>query len=283
MAVMLQQCRGDNALSLLPAVGDHGVARAPRRPAVLVSVRDVHEAAAALAGGCDLLDVKAPERGSLGRADAEVVCEILRLRDRLAPQIPVSMALGELSELLPASHSGDAGRSVTWRVPDGVAFVKLGLAGMRDVADWPFRWREAMRTLLDCRYTRPPQWVAVAYADGDLADAPALRDVVSAAVAERCAGVLVDTWSKSSGGLLSCLSLDVLRKHLKVVSEAGLLTALAGRLSLEDAVKLAELPVDVIAIRSAACRLGNRMESVCQARVSEFCGALESVASQRRL
>ena len=47
---------------------------------LLVSVRSVEEAEAALAGGADLIDVKEPTRGSLGRADDAVIAAILRRR-----------------------------------------------------------------------------------------------------------------------------------------------------------------------------------------------------------
>ena len=42
-------------------------------PQLLVSVRSAGEAVDALAGGCQILDVKDPSRGSLGRADDSVV------------------------------------------------------------------------------------------------------------------------------------------------------------------------------------------------------------------
>lgn len=273
---MFQRGLGSGMPTMRPAsVDSSGEARGAgshQRPAVLVSVRNVSEASAALAGGCDLLDVKAPERGPLGRPDADVVCEILRLRDARAPQVPVSMALGELRERLPAS--GDLRAAAVWRIPDGVAYVKVGLSGLRQVANWQDLWRQVRRSFGESEHARLPQWVAVAYADSHLADAPTLEDVVTAARVANCAGVLVDTWCKASGGLLSHLSLERLQAHLERVSQAGLLTALAGRLSLEDAVKLANLPVDIIAIRSAACRSDDRLQEVCERRVTEFCEAL---------
>ena len=50
-----------------------GEAPAGRTPQLLVSVRDLGEAAAALAGGADLIDVKEPIRGPLGRADEATI------------------------------------------------------------------------------------------------------------------------------------------------------------------------------------------------------------------
>ena len=47
-------------------------------PKLLVSVRTIEEARAALAGGADIIDIKEPTRGSLGRADEAVLTSIAR-------------------------------------------------------------------------------------------------------------------------------------------------------------------------------------------------------------
>src|SRR5690242_18461623 len=60
---------------------------------LLVSVRSAAEAQAALTGGASLIDVKEPARGSLGRADAATLTDVLRM---VAGRRPVSAALGEL-------------------------------------------------------------------------------------------------------------------------------------------------------------------------------------------
>src|SRR5215468_9568595 len=87
----------------------------PRYPGLLISVRDAAEAEAALRGGADVIDVKEPRRGSLGRADAATIAAVVAC---VAGRRPVSAALGELVE--PGSEA----------VPGpGLSFVKWGLAG----------------------------------------------------------------------------------------------------------------------------------------------------------
>ena len=69
------------------------------RPELLVSVRNLAEAQAAVAGGCDRLDVKEPLRGPLGRADADTIAQVARfaaLSKNPANPIPCSVALGEI-------------------------------------------------------------------------------------------------------------------------------------------------------------------------------------------
>src|SRR5216683_1627996 len=93
---------------------------------LLVSVRSVDEAEAALNGGAALIDVKEPSRGSLGRADDETLAGVLRC---VAGRGPVSAALGELVEGsgLPAVK--------------GLRFTKWGLSGCSDVP-----WRRELES-----------------------------------------------------------------------------------------------------------------------------------------
>src|SRR5436853_4004631 len=62
-----------------------------RTPQLLVSVRDVAEAMSARAGGADVIDIKEPKRGPLGRADDAVVSAV---RNAVGHDCLVSAALG---------------------------------------------------------------------------------------------------------------------------------------------------------------------------------------------
>src|SRR5437879_1712661 len=94
-------------------------------PKLLISVRSAAEAESALAGGAALIDVKEPERGSLGRASDATIAEVIAC---VAGRAAVSAALGELL---------DAG-SVPY--PDArLAFMKWGLAGAAMAGDWQLR------------------------------------------------------------------------------------------------------------------------------------------------
>ena len=73
-------------------------------PGLLVSVRSADEARAALAGGADVIDIKEPGRGPLGRADEATWRAV---RAEVAGRVPVSAALGELAAWLNAK-AGDA-------------------------------------------------------------------------------------------------------------------------------------------------------------------------------
>jgi hypothetical protein len=239
------------------------VVQAQATPRLLVSVRDASEAQAAFEGGADLIDVKEPSRGSLGMADASTIKAIIRRVSELAGpnRPPVSAALGEASEWI--DHRAAADLTVA---PD---FVKLGLAGLGDRSDWVRDWT-ALRKRIEEPFERPLSWISVIYADWKAARAPEPRAILDAAIATRCAGLLLDTWSKQHGNLLDCFAHSELEEIIRLARQAGLMIALAGRISIEALPKLAGCEVDIIAIRSAACRDGQRDGLVDSQAVSAF-------------
>src|SRR5262249_31147267 len=87
-------------------------------PQLLVSVRTVSEAEAALAGGCDVLDVKEPDRGAMGMADHGTIKAIAARADEEHSTLPMSVALGEACEWDGARRAPD--------LPARIAYRKLG-------------------------------------------------------------------------------------------------------------------------------------------------------------
>ncbi|MBX3439425.1 MAG: hypothetical protein KF861_18195, partial [Planctomycetaceae bacterium] len=149
-------------------------------PRLLVSVRSADEARSALEGGADIIDVKDPHRGSLGRADASVIAELATGKEFVDSQIPLSVALGEVQEW---------NESDELDLPGNVTFAKLGLAGLQRDADWTARWTRA-RESSERRTAAPIGWIAVIYADAANAGSPPAQQVLEAAAATTCAGVL---------------------------------------------------------------------------------------------
>lgn len=225
----------------------------PVRPSrLLVSVRDAEEARAALVGGADIIDVKDPGQGSLGRATPETWTEIAAA---LPAEIPLSLALGELREWSPSTPLP--------AIPAQVRWLKLGLAGALKISDWQTAWRE-LRARIESACPTSVGWVAVAYADAAIAEAPSLEDIADAAIETGCAGFLVDTWSKGGSSLLE---LGVQRPVLALLPELrrqGLFTALAGRLRPSDVAAVARWGADIVAVRTAACEAGVRTGRVSQ-------------------
>jgi uncharacterized protein (UPF0264 family) len=218
---------------------------------LLISVRSAEEAQLALAGGADLIDVKEPNRGSLGAADSSAIESVVRA---VAGRVSVSAALGELL----AGHRLDA------RLADRLQYAKFGLAGCIDEPGWIARWKQAIAELPEG--IRP---VAVAYADWKSARAPDPRQVLECAQAFACAAVLIDTCDKSQGSLLEHWALADLGRYVAAVRQAGLSCVIAGGLGLAEIAELLPLAPDYIAVRGAACR-GDRTGRLDIARVGHL-------------
>jgi uncharacterized protein (UPF0264 family) len=208
---------------------------------LLVSVRSAAEAVVALRAGVDLLDVKEPARGSLGRADRQVMSDVTACATGRAP---VSVALGELRD---ECDYGD--------LPPGIMFAKLGLAGCSEWTDWPRRWRAALEQL-----PAGVVPVAVAYADWRTCGAPRPRDVLDVGSRLRCGAALLDTHRKELGGLFDHCGEGEVAKWISAARSLGMRTVLAGSLTPKSAARAASLEPDYIAVRGAACRDGRAGE-----------------------
>lgn len=238
------------------------------RPHLLVSVRSADEAAAALTGGCDILDVKDSSRGSLGRAECSVIERVLQSGGNAG--IPVSAALGEVADYSAQKTLTSSERPL----PDslsGLAFTKIGLSKLGHDSKWQARWHDTMSFLTGNlslnQNAADRRWVAVIYADWQQAEAPSPDDIVdyvlsSSSSTNRFAGVLVDTWSKKSGRLLDSMSGEQLQALAGRVQQSNRFFAIAGRLTTAMLPDLTAIQPDVIAVRSVVCRNEDRTSAV---------------------
>jgi uncharacterized protein (UPF0264 family) len=217
---------------------------------LLVSVRSVEEAKAALAGGADLIDVKEPQNGSLGQAAAEVLAGVVGC---VAGKRPVSAALGELGEL---AQPG---------IVPGLAFVKCGLANLGGHKHWRRRL-QALRERV-AKMPQAPEVVTVAYADWKLARAPSWQDVAQHALGQRGGTLLVDTFDKKwrlmgeehrPATLLDWLSLDEVHRLCRDCRSGGVQIALAGSLRLKQVMQLLDARPTWFAVRGAVCAANDR-------------------------
>lgn len=241
------------------------------RPQLLVSVRNADEAAAALAGGCDVLDIKEPQHGSLGMAEVGQMRAILNLARSADPLLPVSAALGEATDWLLTESIPT--------VPAGLAYVKMGTAGLGAFEPWETRWKESQARFCEAMQLvegSPPQWIVVAYADWQLAAAPHPATVLETAAEQGWGGLLIDTHSKQGRGLFEWIAPADIAALAERAAHLGVPFALAGSLSPIDVPHLLEISPDIVGIRTAACRGGVRQAPIDPFAVRSFKGALRA-------
>jgi (5-formylfuran-3-yl)methyl phosphate synthase len=241
---------------------------------LLVSVRSAAEAAAALAGGADIVDAKEPSRGSLGAVTATVVRDIAAA---LPPALPLSVALGDFdrADTVAAAVAGVA------QLPARMApvYYKLGFAG----ADAPAADR-ILAAALDAAAARPdrPLIVAAAYADHEEARAPAAEVLAGAAARAGVAGVLIDTHTKDGRDLLHWMPPARLRGWIGDARRAGLLTAIAGSLGGPGMLAAADCGPDVVGVRGAVCE-GGRGGVLQAERVRAVRDALDAAEARAKV
>ena len=223
---------------------------------LLVSVRSLDEASLAAEAGVDLIDLKEPRRGSLGRVDLDVarlVCE------RLESAQPLSMALGELSEWSTADWE------MVRQIPRGIAFAKVGLAGCARISDWRTIWRRAIGA-----FPAHCQAVGVIYADWQNVHAPEPDAILDAAASTGCRAMLIDTWRKEGGNVFAHCETAAIDALFRRGKACEMLTVLAGSLSLDDLEAALSLSPDYLAVRGAVCD-GPRDGELCPDKLRQWC------------
>ena len=249
------------------------------RPRLLVSVRNADEAEDAVAGGCQLLDLKEPLSGSLGMVAPEVMQDVaswLERRLQTGPSVssPVlSVALGELTEW-PAHRTPP-------ELPEQVQLAKLGLAGCGNDAGWRNRWLQ-VRERIEQSAAGTPAWVAVCYADYATCNAPAPAEILQAAVDTSCTAILLDTFHKDGCSLIDHLPIAELAAFLKRIQAAGLVTAVAGSVKLHQLEALATCRPAIIAVRTAACAEQSRTSRISRENVLQLASALSRLPDELR-
>jgi (5-formylfuran-3-yl)methyl phosphate synthase len=227
-------------------------------PQLLVSVRDAAEAAAALAGGADLIDIKEPSRGAMGRADASMIVAVVR---EVAGRVPVSAALGELREC--------SLNSIAAELPRRLTYVKWGLSGLGGE-----HWEKPLLPVSHLLAAAAP--VAVAYADWVRAEAPRPADVAGYVSQKPWKVLLIDTFEKDGSTLLNWLTMDEVSKMVRRCQDAGKRAALAGSLTAAEIDRLRDVRPDWFAVRGAACD-GGRDGTIAERRVRELADLVHSI------
>ncbi len=202
----------------------------------LASVRDDAEAGIVLAAGADIIDLKEPAEGALGAVPPETVRTCVA---RIAGRKPVSATVGDLP-MVPRLVS----QAVAATASLGVDDVKLGVPPGGD-PDGCFE----MLT----QSNHGAGLILVFFADA-MPDC----DPVGAAKAAGARGVMLDTAEKAAGTLTDHISIDTIARFVAAGRRAGLMVGLAGSLRASHLKPLLALEPDVIGVRGALCRQGDR-------------------------
>jgi (5-formylfuran-3-yl)methyl phosphate synthase len=248
---------------------------------LLVSVRSVAEAEAAVWGGADIVDAKEPLKGSLGPVSPLVLRAIL---DRLPGDREASAALGDFSDLESVEESIGA---LLLKPRAAPVYLKLGFAGVSSSRQVETLIQAGLAASVLLPTSAPI--IAVGYADSEAVGALPPEAVAEAAIRSGAAGVLVDTLSKGDGHLFQRMHAERARSLFQEVRRAGLLTAVAGSLGIEQLELVRHVGADIVGFRGAICEGGregratrDRIEGIHRLLTSFGVSSVESVPSTVR-
>jgi uncharacterized protein (UPF0264 family) len=201
----------------------------------LASVTSAAEAEMALAAGADIIDLKDPHRGALGALSPSAIRSAMQA---VAGRRTVSATAGDVP-MQPHVVAGAAARIADL----GVDIVKVGVFPGGDPA--------ACIAELARLTSRDVRIVAVLFAD----KAPdfSLIDRLRAA---GFAGAMLDTADKHGGGLRRHIDDRALGDFVGSVRRCGMISGLAGSLTLADIAPLLRFDPDYLGFRGALCSAG---------------------------
>jgi uncharacterized protein (UPF0264 family) len=205
---------------------------------LLVSVRTTEEARIALDAGVDGIDIKEPNNGSMGRADYEVVKQIVEFVDG---KVPVSAALGEYSS------EGLVYDKRFLRL--NLKYLKWGTSNSKSLI--PIYADSVVESYRD-------RIVPALYADWYRCGATSFEKALKEYAILPCNVFLIDTFYKDGKSLFDCISPTVISNFKKPKSWGNKILALAGSIRWEDMAAVRSIEPDWVAVRGLICEDGDR-------------------------
>lgn len=224
---------------------------------LMVSVQNLPEALEAVKGGADIVDIKNLQEALVGSAHPRVAQEV---RAAVPAEKHVSITLGVVpnQEGTVAMAVYAAGRLNATSVK--VGFVKTDYEAARATLLASRRALEGTETKL----------IGSLFADNFLYEGLDPHQMVLLAKEGECDGFLIDTLTKDGRNLFDFLPEAELREMVFQGKELGMSTALSGHLRITDVDELARINPDIVGVRGAACRKGDRTTAVAWEAVAEF-------------
>jgi uncharacterized protein (UPF0264 family) len=215
---------------------------------LLISPQNVPEAAEAIAGGADIIDVKNPKEGPLGANFPWVIKEIKQL---IPVGVQLSCTLGEASGV-----PGSMALAAYGAASLGVDYVKAGLSGVKTLGQAVTLLEGIVHAAKMCN--PKIKVVAAGYGDYQRANSIESQLVIQAAVEAKTDLVMLDTAVKDGKTLFDFQSPQQLKAFVEAAHLHGLGAALAGSLRAQDLPVVYALGADFAGLRGAACSNNNR-------------------------
>ncbi|WP_423792011.1 (5-formylfuran-3-yl)methyl phosphate synthase [Methanocaldococcus indicus] len=215
---------------------------------LLVSPINKEEAIEAIEGGADIIDVKNPKEGSLGANFPWVIREI---REVTPKELLVSATVGDVPY-----KPGTVSLAALGACIAGADYIKVGLYGAKNYYQALDIMKNVVKAVKD--YDDNKIVVAAGYADAYRVNA--VEPLIIPKIA-RDAGAdvaMLDTAIKDGKTLFDFLDKEILAEFVEEAHSYGLKCALAGSIKKEHFPILKDIGTDIVGVRGAACKGGDR-------------------------
>ncbi len=215
---------------------------------LLVSPINREEAIEAIEGGADIIDVKNPKEGSLGANFPWVIKEI---REITPKNLLVSATVGDVP-----FKPGTISLAALGAAYSGADYIKVGLYGVKNYREGVELMKNIVKAVKD--FDENKIVVAAGYADAYRVGA--VEPLIIPKIA-RDAGAdvaMLDTAIKDGKTLFDFLDEKILSEFVEECHKYGLKCALAGSIKKEHFPILKKIGTDIVGVRGAACKGGDR-------------------------
>jgi uncharacterized protein (UPF0264 family) len=235
---------------------------------LLISPKNETEAAEAIAGGAEIIDVKNPKEGPLG---ANFPWVIKQIRQLAPDNIEVSCTIGEVPNLPGSMALAALGAATT-----GVNYVKAGLYGLKTPEEAVYIMQGVTKAAKD--FNPSIKVVASGYADAARTTTVDPLLVPEIAYKAQADIAMLDTAVKDGKSLFTFLAQPQLQRFVDAAHDYGLKAALAGSLQKEDLTVVHALGADVAGLRGAACTFSDRVNgTITREKVRELVEVVKHV------
>lgn len=228
---------------------------------VLVSPVTLKEAEIVAEAGTDILDIKNTKEGSLGAQFPWVIRDITsRFREK---GIVCSATLGDLPY-----KPGTAALAAYGAASCGVTYIKVGLHGVKSQPEAV----EVMKAVLKAAHMIDKNITIVAsgYADFRRFGGLHYKAIVDATKQSGAHVAMLDTFYKDGSTVFDAMSYNELNDFTRYAHEKGLAVALAGSIRASHLESLLSIGPDIIGIRGAVCKNGDRKSEIRKDLLVDF-------------
>ena len=198
-------------------------------PKILASIKDLSEAKILINTDIDIIDLKDPLKGALGRLSEQDIIDIIKFIDK---KKLTSSTVGDLP-----NNEALISKNVNEISATAVDFIKIGVYD-----------NFYINTL--CKIKSSTRLIAVFFADVFLPTESEIRSLKESGFS----GVMVDTSNKKLGNLFAHTSSSEISNFLEIAKKLDLLTGVAGSINETHIAEIIKLNPNYMGFRGALCK-----------------------------